>query len=102
MAGAPISYGLGRVCGSASGDAIPTAAMYRCTAARRARRAARGSRHFGRHPAHGLEQRQVAADLPRCDLLVVGLPLVLLGLHEVVDIVLDGGLAKRLADHGVL
>ena len=56
----------------------------------------RGRRPCGRHPAHGLEQRQVAVDLPRRDLLVVGLPLVLLGLDEVVDVVLGAGVAERL------
>src|SRR5439155_13186128 len=88
MAGAPISYGLRRVCGSASGDAIPVAAMCRCTAARvPAQRPAPRSR---------LEQRQVAVDLPRRDLLVVGVPLVLLGLHEVVDVVLGARVPERL------
>src|SRR6478672_13360482 len=49
-----------------------------------------------------LEQRQVVLDLPRRDLLVVGVPLVLLGLHVVIDVVLGARVAERGPDDLVL
>src|SRR4029079_2449843 len=49
-----------------------------------------------------LEQRQVFLDLPRRDLLVVLRPFLLLGLHEVVDVVLGAGVPKGRADDLVL
>src|SRR5579871_4775845 len=63
-----------------------------------------GAWHRGAVPGtpRGLEQGQVGLDLPRRDLLVVGLPLVLLRLHVVVDVVLGARVAERGAQDVVL
>src|SRR4249920_1174123 len=49
-----------------------------------------------------LEERQVVLDLPRRDLFVAGVPLVLLRLDEVVDVVLGAGVPEGGADDLVL
>ena len=74
---------------------------HRRTAARRAAARARATCRRGRRSRTCSEPRQVLADLPLGDLLVVAEPLVALDLRVVVDVVLVAAPAERRAQRVV-